>query len=53
LAIACANWDKKLTENILKHYIETGYYLNSSVKMADLIMVCENSLKGKYSKSYL
>jgi hypothetical protein len=53
LAIACANWDKRLTEGILKHYIETGYYMDSNVKDANLITVCGNSLKGKYSKSYL
>jgi hypothetical protein len=47
LAIACANWDKKLTEEILNHYIETAGKDNN------LIDVCNNSLKGKYSKSYL
>jgi hypothetical protein len=53
LAIACANWDKKLTEGLLRHYIETAYYFNSIVKDTRLIEVCENSLKRKYSKSYL
>jgi hypothetical protein len=47
LAIACANWDKKLTERILNHYIETAG------NDKNLIDVCNNSLKGKYSKSYL
>ncbi|MDR2104766.1 MAG: hypothetical protein LBP51_03315 [Deferribacteraceae bacterium] len=47
LAIACANWDKKLTERILNHYIQTAGKDNN------LIDVCNNSLKGKYSKSYL
>ena len=53
LAIACANWDKKLTEGILNHYIETAYYFDGITKNDNLIAVCENSLKGKYSKSYL
>jgi hypothetical protein len=53
LAIACANWDKKLTERILNHYIETAYHFNHTAKDNNLIEVCENSLKGKYSKSYL
>jgi hypothetical protein len=53
LAIACANWNKKLTEGILNHYIETAYMFNNITKDNNLIDVCNNSLKGKYSKSYL
>jgi hypothetical protein len=53
LAIACANWDNKLTEGILNHYIETAYMFDNITKDNNLIDVCNNSLKGKYSKSYL
>jgi hypothetical protein len=56
LAIACANWDKKLTECFLNHCIETSTHIsrfNNEVKDINLIEVCKNSLKGKYSKSYI
>lgn len=56
LAIACANWNKDLTENFLNHCIETAYNINrfeKPIQNLNLIAVCENSLKGKYSKSYL
>jgi hypothetical protein len=57
LAIACANWDKRLTENFLNHCIETSKHINkfNNKKVSDenLVAVCKNSLKGKYSKAYL
>lgn len=56
LAIACANWDKELTADFLNHCIETAYNINrfeKSVQNLNLVAVCENSLKGKFSKSYL
>ncbi|MDR1317958.1 MAG: hypothetical protein LBK13_13915 [Spirochaetales bacterium] len=48
VAIACWNWDKKLTESFLNHCIETSDQYDSNLRD-----VCQNSLKGKYSKSYL
>ena len=53
LAIACANWKIKMTEKILNHYIETAYKFNNVTKDENLINICNNSLKGKYSKAYL
>jgi hypothetical protein len=56
LAIACANWDIELTKDFLNHCIDTASYINSfgkSVINQNLIDVCQNSLKGKFSKSYL
>lgn len=55
LAIACANWDKDLTKKFLNHCIETAYNISrfeKPVLNANLVAVCENSLKGKFSKSY-
>jgi hypothetical protein len=48
VAIACWNWDKKLTENFLNHCIETADEYDNNLRE-----VSQNSLKGKYSKSYL
>ncbi|MDR1284818.1 MAG: hypothetical protein LBJ88_01295 [Campylobacteraceae bacterium] len=48
VAIACWNWDKKLTESFLNHCIETADQYDNNLKE-----ICQNSLKGKYSKSYL
>lgn len=56
LAIACANWSIELTRDFLNHCIETACEINSfgkSVQDDNLIAVCQNSLKGKFSKSYL
>ena len=56
VAIACANWDVSLTADFLNHCIETAYDITSFNKPArnlTLVAVCENSLKGKYSKAYL
>jgi hypothetical protein len=55
-AAACANWDRKLTEGFLNHCIETAYNINrfdKPIRNDNLITVCENSLKGKFSKSYI
>jgi hypothetical protein len=48
LAIACANWDKKLTKDFLNHCIESAEEYNNILRE-----VSQNSLNGKYSKSYL
>jgi hypothetical protein len=48
VAIACWNWDKKLTGNFLNHCIETADQYDNNLKE-----ISKNSLKGKYSKSYL
>jgi len=56
LAIACANWNIELTRDFLNHCIETAYNINSFGKPVinqNLIDVCQNSLKGKFSKAYL
>ena len=56
LAIACANWDLELTQDFLKHCIDTAYNISSFGKPVlnqNLIDVCQNSLNGKYSKAYL
>ncbi|MFP3599209.1 hypothetical protein [Chryseobacterium sp. SIMBA_029] len=56
LAIACANWDIELTKDFLNHCIDTAYDINSFGKPVinqNLIDVCKNSLKGKFSKAYL
>jgi hypothetical protein len=39
LAVACANWDKNLTEGILKHYIETAYYFNGILMVLIKILI--------------
>lgn len=55
LASACANWNKKITTDFLNHCIQTAYNIDKfgkSNKNVELIEVCENSLKGKVSKSY-
>jgi len=55
-AAACANWNKELTEDFLTHCIETGYNINrfdKPIRNDNLIAICENSLKGKFSKSYI
>ena len=56
LAIACANWNVELTKDFLNHCINTASNINSFGKPVinqNLIDVCQNSLKGKFSKSYL
>lgn len=56
LAIACANWDIELTKEFLHHCMDTAYNINRLGKPVinqNLIDVCQNSLKGKYSKAYL
>jgi len=56
LAIACANWDKELTNNFLNHCIETAFNISrfdKPVPNTNLVAVCENSKNGKFSKSYL
>ena len=56
LAIACANWDLALTSDFLNHVIATAYYISSQGKPVldqHLVDVCQNSLKGKFSKAYL
>jgi hypothetical protein len=56
LAIACANWDLALTADFLNHVIETAYDIGSHGKPVldqHLVDVCQNSLKGKFSKAYL
>jgi hypothetical protein len=56
VAIACANWDKTLTIDFLNHCIDTCYEMNSfnrPMKNVGLVEVCQNSLKGKFSKAYL
>lgn len=55
LAIACSMWDINLTRNFLNHCIETAYYINrfgKTIKDQDFINICQNSLKGKFSKGY-
>jgi hypothetical protein len=56
LAIACANWDIELTRDFLNHCIATASDISSfgkPVTNQNLIDVCQNSLKGKFSKAYL
>ena len=56
LAIACANWDIELTRDFLNHCIDTASNISSFGKPVinqSLIEVCQNSLKGKFSKAYL
>jgi hypothetical protein len=56
LAIACANWNIELTKDFLNHCIETAFYYDDfkeEVTDTNLIEVCKNSLKGKYSKAYI
>ena len=56
VANACAGWDKELTLDFLNHCIETAYnksHLGKEYKNEQLIKICKNSLKGKYSKADL
>jgi hypothetical protein len=56
VAIASANWNIELTAPFLTHCIETAFEINrfdKPVENTNLINVCKNSLKGKYSKGYL
>lgn len=56
LAIACANWDIELTRDFLNHCIGAAFNISSFGKPLinqNLIDVCQNSLKGKFSKEYL
>jgi hypothetical protein len=56
LAIACANWDLELTRDFLNYCIGTASDISSFGKPVTnqaLIDVCQNSLKGKFSKAYL
>lgn len=56
LALACADWNKNLTTDFLNHCIKTAYDINrfdKPVQNTNLIEVCENSLKGKFSKEYI
>jgi len=56
LALACANWDIELTKEFLNHCINTAVENNSFGKPVvnqNLIDICQNSLKGKFSKGYL
>lgn len=56
LAIACANWDIELTRDFLNHCIDTASDISSfgkAIVNQNLIDVCQNSLKGKFSKAYL
>lgn len=56
LALACADWELNLTKDFLNHCIETAFDMNrfnKPVKNQGLIAVCENSLKGKFSKGYV
>jgi hypothetical protein len=48
VAIACWNWDKKAVESFLNHCINTADQYDNNLRE-----VSQNSLKGKYSKSYL
>lgn len=55
LALACAHWALDLTADFLNHCIETAVDINrfnKPVENLQLIAVCENSLKGKFSKGY-
>lgn len=56
LALACSNWDIGLTSAFLNHCIDTAYDISrfgKPVENKNLIDVCKNSLKGKFSKGYL
>ncbi len=56
LALACANWDIELTKEFLNHCINSASENNSFGKPVvnqNLIDICQNSLKGKFSKGYL
>lgn len=56
LALACSDWNLKLTEGFLNHCIKTAFNINrfnKPIENKNLIAVCENSLKGKYSKGYI
>lgn len=56
LALASSNWDIELTSSFLNHCIATAYNINrfdKPVENTNLIAVCKNSLKGKFSKGYL
>lgn len=56
LALACADWNQNLTADFLNHCIKTGFNISRAdmpVENTNLITVCQNSLKGKYSKGYI
>lgn len=56
LALACSDWNPNLTKGFLNHCIKTAFNINRfdrPVENTNLIAVCENSLKGKYSKGYI
>lgn len=56
LALACADWNLSLTKDFLNHCIETAFDISrfdKPVQNTNLIAVCTNSLKGKFSKGYL
>lgn len=55
LAMACANWGIELTKDFLNHCIDTASNIDRFGKPLinqNLIDVCLNSLKGKFSKAY-
>ncbi|MFH6985631.1 hypothetical protein [Marinoscillum luteum] len=56
LALQCADWDIEFTSDFLNHCIETAFDISrfgKPVANQNLIAVCENSLKGKFSKGYI
>ncbi len=56
LAIACSNWEPKLTKDFLNYCIDTAFnsdILGKPSPNQKLIEVCKNSLKGKFSKRHL
>ncbi len=56
LALQCSDWDIDLTSTFLKHCIDTAFDINrfgKPVANQNLVTVCENSLKGKFSKGYI
>ena len=56
LALACANWDPKLTIDFLNHCIVTAIDIDVQGKPypnQKLVDVCNNSLNGKFSKKHL
>jgi hypothetical protein len=56
LALACSDWHINLTKDFLNHCINTAFNINrfdKPIENTNLITVCKNSLKGKFSKGYL
>jgi hypothetical protein len=56
LALVCADWEPDMTNDFLNHCIETAFNINRFNKPeenSNLIAVCKNSLKGKFSKGYI